>query len=92
MVSDRHCFQRCSQFSYFNDSKRLGVFSGSLVRIKAHLQIMDVSSTSPNASGFFHLSEFFIPEIDTFSTKLLALPYTASTFTTYTTAYTMNRR
>lgn len=45
---------------------------------------MDLSSTSPHASDFFHLSEFFIPETLTLSAqKKLALSYTAVTFATY---------
>lgn len=32
MVYNKHCFQRCSLLSYFNDSKKLEVLSGSLIK------------------------------------------------------------
>lgn len=37
MVYSKHCFQRCSLLSYFNDSKKLGVLSESLIKYKSTL-------------------------------------------------------
>lgn len=50
MVNDRHCSQRCSLFPYFKDSKKLGVFRGSLFKDK---------STLKNNGFKFHKSQCF---------------------------------